>query len=202
MCNGSLSGGIHVQVQRSTVVRLPSLKTLQIDVGYADVDYLNVFFSGCPILETLDLTFSPKFLNRVRVPRSLKRLKLTVENDVAAFLHVDAPGLKYLCITKVSLRYFGDLHNVVEADIATFSRSESPVALLRFLTALSGTKYLVLRLSTIKVKFCLLSCLYLCLCLYVYIYNYVNDHLCLYCISSGYLVPRVLIFQNFAIYFV
>ncbi|WJX91958.1 hypothetical protein P8452_73669 [Trifolium repens] len=149
-----LSGGITLQMQSTTTVSLPSLKVLLIDIGYVEVSSVNALLGGCPIIEILDLRFSPQSLDKVCVPPSLKRLKIAIENDVGASLEIDAADIEYLNITNIT---FGEvfsmhnLHNVVEAYIDVFPQlSGSVISLHNLLGALSGTKHLLLSRSTTK----------------------------------------------------
>jgi hypothetical protein len=142
-------------MQSTTTVSLPSLKVLLIDIGYVEVSSVNAFLGGCPIIEILDLRFSPQSLDKVCVPPSLKRLKIAIENDVGASLEIDAADIEYLNITNIT---FGEvfsmhnLHNVVEAYIDVFPQlSSSVISLHNLLGALSGTKHLLLSRSTTKV---------------------------------------------------
>jgi hypothetical protein len=153
----SLCGEIVVELEQSSAICLPSLKTLQIDIGNVDVSSVGILLSGCPILETLELSCSPTSLGKLRVPSSLKSLKFTVENDIGACLEIDAPGLRYLSLTKITFddaAAVGDLHNVKEAYLDIFStpENESVDPLLILLQALSGIKHLVLHCSMAKVS--------------------------------------------------
>ncbi|GAU39376.1 hypothetical protein TSUD_370340 [Trifolium subterraneum] len=152
----SLCGGILLPLKHSSVVRLPSLKTLKLDICYEDVDSVDVLLSGCPILETLDLSFAPKSFSNIRMPRSLKMLKFTVDNNIGVCLgKLDAPNLNYLIINHVTFSSIGDLHNVLEAHLDVFpppSQSASVESLLKLLQALSKITYLFMGVLTIKVK--------------------------------------------------
>jgi hypothetical protein len=83
-------------------IRLPSLKKLYLDIGYVEVTSVNALLSGCPILETLDLWFESENYGILRVPASLKKLKITLgnRNDIGSSFEIDAPGLKYLKISE------------------------------------------------------------------------------------------------------
>ncbi|WJX87963.1 hypothetical protein P8452_70096 [Trifolium repens] len=151
----SLCGEIVVELEQSSAICLPSLKTLQIDIGNVDVSSVGIILSSCPILETLELSCSPTSLGKLRVPSSLKSLKFTVENDIGACLAIDAPGLRYLSLTKITFddaSAVGNLHNVKEAylDIFFTPENESIDPLLILLQALSGIKQLVLHCSMAK----------------------------------------------------
>lgn len=178
-----LCGLIRVKFGHSSAVCLPSLKKLQFETKY--VDSVDALLSGCPVLETLDLWFSPNFLTKVCVPPSLKRLKFTAAQT---YFEIDAPGLKYLHITETTLGAVGDLQNVVEAYLDVLSVGESVDPLLNLLRAISGTKHLELRRSTSEVKFSLLlsGFIYMYLCGFVLILL----HHFLLCSSSGYSVPQ------------
>lgn len=155
-----LSGGILAHpVKCSSEIRLPSLKTLQLNIGYVEVACVNAFLSCCPILENLDLCYSPKRYSRpVQVPPSLKKLKITIENDVYATLEINAPGLKYLNLTNMTTGNrvnMYNFHNVVEAYLDLYPLpqvSDSIFTLLNFLRSLYRAKHLVLGRSTTKVK--------------------------------------------------
>ncbi|XP_061358369.1 F-box/FBD/LRR-repeat protein At4g26340-like [Gastrolobium bilobum] len=145
----SLCGGIHVQ-QPSTV-HLPSLKVLRMDIE--SVDSIDTLLSGCPALETLDLSFASQSLTEFRVPCSLKRMTFAVENDVGIYLEIDAPGLEYLSITQKA-RFFPcsirNLQSVVDAYLDVYATGESSNVLINLLQALCGTKSLVLHHLTTK----------------------------------------------------
>ncbi|GAU47090.1 hypothetical protein TSUD_369230 [Trifolium subterraneum] len=151
----SLCGDIVVELEQSSAICLPSLKILQLDIGDVNVNYVGILLSGCPILETLELSFSPTSLGKLCVPSSLKSLKFTVENDIGACLEIDAPGLRCLSLTKITFddaAAVGNLHNVKEAYLDIFStpENESVDPLLIVLQALSGIKHLVLHCSIAK----------------------------------------------------
>lgn len=155
-----LSGGINLYIQSSTVISLPSLKVLLIAIAYQEVSSVNALLRGCPVIETLDLSFSPLSLDKVCIPSSLKRLKINA-SDTGAHLEINAPDLEYLNITQIT---FGEvfsmynLHSVVEAHLDVFPESlGSVIPLHNLLGALSGTKHLVLSRSTTQVKFFSLS---------------------------------------------
>ncbi|WJX91957.1 hypothetical protein P8452_73668 [Trifolium repens] len=150
----SLVGAISLQKLSSTTVSLPSLKVLLIDIRCVEVSSVNALLSGCPIIETLNLSFHPISLDKVCAPPSLKRLMVNLNNGHAAYLEINAPDLEYLNITRI---IFGEvfsmynLHNVVEAHLDVFPHSSGSVTPLHnLLGALSGTKQLVLSTSTIK----------------------------------------------------
>lgn len=130
---------------------------MKLDIGNVDVNSVDILLSGCPILETLELSFSPISLAKLRVPSTLKSLKLTVENDIGACVEIDAPNLKYLSLTRITFANdtaVGDLHNVKEAYLDVFyaPENESVDPLLILLQALTGIKRLVLRCYTAKVS--------------------------------------------------
>ncbi|MCI13556.1 F-box family protein, partial [Trifolium medium] len=150
----SLVGGISLQKLSSTTVSFPLLKNMLISIGSVEVPSVNALLSGCPIIETLDLSFCSISLDKVCIPPSLKRLIVDTKNDRGAYLEINAPDLEYLNITKIT---FGEvfsmynLHNVVEAHLDVFPHSLGSVTSLHnLLGALSGTKYLVLSPSTSK----------------------------------------------------
>jgi len=151
-----LSGGINLYIQSSTVISLPSLKVLLIAINDVEVSSVNALLCGCPVIETLDLSFSPLSLDKVCIPSSLKRLEVNARK-LGAHLEINAPDLEYLNITQIT---FGavfsmyNLHNVVEAHLDVFPGSlGSVIPLHNLLSALSGTKHLVLSRSTTQVKF-------------------------------------------------
>ncbi|WJX86244.1 hypothetical protein P8452_68582 [Trifolium repens] len=150
----SLVGAISAQKLSSTTICLPSLKKMLIKIGFVEVSSVNALLSGCPIIETLDLCFFPKSLDKVCVPSSLKRLKVAFKNHHAAYIEINAPFLEYLNITGITLgEVFSmyKLNNVVEAHLDISRNSSASVTPLHnLLGALSGTKQLVLSPSTIK----------------------------------------------------
>ncbi|WJX91956.1 hypothetical protein P8452_73667 [Trifolium repens] len=150
----SLVGAISIQKLSSTTVCLPSLKKMLINIGFVEVSYVNALLSCCPIIETLDLCFYPKSLDKVCVLSSLKRLKVAFKNHHAASIEINAPFLEYLNITGITLgEVFSmyKLNNVVEAHLDISRNSSGSVTPLHnLLGALSGTKQLVLSPSTIK----------------------------------------------------
>jgi len=130
---------------------------LLINIGHMEVPSVNALLFGCPNIESLNLGFSPQSLDKVCVPPTLKRLKITIANVVGAYLEINAPNLEYLNITGITFgQVFSmyNLHNVVEAYLDVFPQSfGSVVALHDLLGALSGTKHLVLSHSATQVKF-------------------------------------------------
>jgi hypothetical protein len=154
----SLNGYILLQLQDTSEVCLPSLKVLQLlDMYHLDLNSVNTLLSSCSILENLEISFRPESLAIIRVPSSLKRLKITVENMVGAWLEIDAPSLKYLSLEHITFRDAAavrNLYNVEEAYLNVFStpESESVEPLLNLLRALSGIKHLKLFSSTTKVS--------------------------------------------------
>ena len=168
----SLCGDIVVELAQSSAISLPSLKTLKLDIVNVDVNSVDILLSGCPILETLDLAFSPRSLAKLRVPSTLKSLKLTVENDIGACLEIDAPDLKYLSLTRITFANdaaVGNLHNLKEAYLDVFFTPENELVdpenelvdpLLILLQALTGIKRLVLRCYTAKVGEIFIICMF------------------------------------------
>lgn len=153
----SLSGNILFQLQDSSGICLPSLKVLQLllDMYLLDLNPVNIFLSACHVLEDLDMSFTHESLAILRVPTSLKRLKIMVETKVGACLEIDAPDLKFLSLTNVTISHaatIGNLHKVEEAflDVLPTPESESVEPLLNLLRALSGIKHLELFSSTTK----------------------------------------------------
>ncbi|KAK2408232.1 F-box/FBD/LRR-repeat protein [Trifolium repens] len=152
-----LKGYISLQFQDTSEICLPSLKVLHLlDMDHLDLNSVNMLLSGCPVLENLKLCFCPESFAKLQAPSSLTRLKVKVQNEVGTCLEIDAPGLKYLSLTKVILGdVFGNLHNVEEAYLDVFSTPESksvePLYIL--LRALSGVKRLELSDSTTKCLF-------------------------------------------------
>ncbi|CAJ2663832.1 unnamed protein product [Trifolium pratense] len=147
----SLVGGISLQKLSSTPVSFPLLKNMLISIGSAEVLSVNALLSGCPIIETLDLSFCSMSLDKVCIPPSLKRLIADTKNDRGAYLEINAPDLEYLNITKITFGEVFSMYNVVEAHLDVFPHSLSSVTSLHnLLGALSGTKYLVLSPSTSK----------------------------------------------------
>ncbi|GAU24748.1 hypothetical protein TSUD_355770 [Trifolium subterraneum] len=152
----SLVGGISLQKLSSTTVSLPSLKKMLISIGFVDVPFVNALLSGCPIIETLELFFCSRRLDKVCIPPSLKRLIVDVNKIYGACLEINAPDLEHLKITNIT---FGEvfsmynLHNVVDAHLDVFpfpSSLGSVTPLHNLLGALSGTKHLVLSPTTTK----------------------------------------------------
>lgn len=155
----SLSGNILFQLQDSSGICLPSLKVLQLllDMYLLDLNPVNIFLSACHVLEDLEMSFTHESLAILRVPTSLKRLKIMVETKVGACLEIDAPDLKFLSLTNVTISHaatIGNLHKVEEAflDVLPTPESESVEPLLNLLRALSGIKHLELFSSTTKVS--------------------------------------------------
>lgn len=153
----SLSGNILFQLQDSSGICLPSLKVLQLllDMYLLDLNPVNIFLSACHVLEDLEMSFTHESLAILRVPTSLKRLKIMVETKVGACLEIDAPDLKFLSLTNVTISHaatIGNLHKVEEAflDVLPTPESESVEPLLNLLRALSGIKHLELFSSTTK----------------------------------------------------
>lgn len=160
----SLCGDMLPKFRPSLVVCLTSLKNLKIDLDYVDVPGVDIFLSGCPILETLEVSLlSIEYLTTLRVPHSLKSLKFTIVNDRGTCLEIDTPGLKYLSLT-IKMTEGGtivDLHKVDKAYIDVFYPHNGSVSvdpLLNLLRLLSGIKHLVLCRSTIEVNWCVYIC--------------------------------------------
>jgi len=176
----SLCGFILFQLKDSSEVCLPSLKVLQLIVADgSDANSVNILLSGCPILENLELSLSHYSFAKLRVQSSLlKRLDIIFEYEAGGCIEIDAPGLKYLCLSNGTA--FGNLHNVKEAYLAEFStpESESVYRLLNLLRALSGIKHLMLDhyLTEVTEKFSIFIC-------FNYIYMYclliLHNHLLL-----------------------
>jgi len=146
------------------VISLPSLKVLLIDIAYVEMSSVNALLCGCPVIETLDLSFCPLSLDIVcNIPSSLKWLKVTAARNTEAHFEINAPDLEYLNITQITFgKVFSmyNLHNVVEShlDVDIYPESlGSVIPLHNLLGALSGTKHLVLSRSTTQVKFFFLS---------------------------------------------
>jgi hypothetical protein len=159
-------------------------------MDHLDLNSVNMLLSGCPVLENLKLCFCPESFAKLQAPSSLTRLKVKVQNEVGTCLEIDAPGLKYLSLTKVILGdVFGNLHNVEEAYLDVFSTPESksvePLYIL--LRALSGVKRLELSDSTTKVTQVLTICI-ICGFVLIFIKLLVNHLFFLYT-SSAYLLP-------------
>lgn len=151
----SLSGeAIHVHIQSSTEVSLMSLKRLLIKTRIAEVSSVNALLRGCPIIETLDLCFSPNHLDTVCIPPSIKWLKIIIGNDVGAYLEINAPDLRNLDITGITFGHIFsmyNLHNVVEACLDVFPQPLGSITPLHnLLGALSRTEKLELYESTTK----------------------------------------------------
>lgn len=148
----SLCGGIHVKLHSSTKINLPSLKILQLDID--SVDCIDTLLSGCSTLESLDICFAPKCLSTIRMPHSLKSLKIGVENnDIGTHFEIVSPGLEYLSINQITA--FGPITvcnfpEVTQVFLDVFSLEESVNALLNLLLAISATNTLELRRSTTK----------------------------------------------------
>ena len=161
----SFNNYIILQLQDNSKIYLPSLKLLQlVDMYRLDLNSTNILLSGCPILENLEISFTPESLATLRVSSStLKRLTIDSENEIGAYLEIDAPDLKYLSLTNITFRNaaaVGNLHNVEEAHLDVISTprapsspstSESVEPVFRLLRALSGIKHLELLSSATKV---------------------------------------------------
>ena len=164
----SLSGYILLPLQDPSVICLPSLKVLELlQMHHLNLSSMHILLSACPVLENLELFFSPESLDIIRVPSSLKRLKITVDNNVGAWLEIDAPGLKYLSLEGITFRdaaAVGNLRSVEEAylDVFPTPKSESVEPLLNLLRALSGIKRLELHNSTTKVTKVFIICSICC----------------------------------------
>jgi hypothetical protein len=163
-----------LQLRDSSEICLPSLKLLKLlDMYDLNLNSVNILLSGCPIVENLELSFSPESLATLRVSSfSLKRLKIEVENLVGAWLEIEAPGLKYLSLTNITFRdaaAVGNLHNVEEAYLDVFPTpdKESVEPLLNLLRALSGIKRLELHGSTTKVNEVFIICNICCFVLII-----------------------------------
>ena len=153
-----ICGGIHLDLQSTTPISLPSLKMLLIDiVGNVEVPFVNALLYGCPNIEALDLHFLSYSLENVCLPASLKRLKIQIDNDFGSSLEIIAPDLEYLNIYQhkfMDVLNMNNFHNVIEASLDLFPLSYDFVdPLLKLLNTLSRTKHLVLSGSTTKVKF-------------------------------------------------
>ncbi|PNX54311.1 F-box/FBD-like domain protein, partial [Trifolium pratense] len=154
----SLVGEISLQKLSSTTVSFPSLKNMLISIGSVEVHSMNALLSGCPIIETLDLSFCPISLDKVCIPPSLKRLIVNNKSYHGACLELNVPDLEYLNISKITFReVFStyNLHNVVEAHLDVFPPrcifvTHFYTQLHNLLGAISGTKQLVLSPSTTK----------------------------------------------------
>lgn len=141
--------------QPSSEVCLSSLKTLHLKVRRLEIVSVNVLLSGCPVLENLDLSFYPKCYDGIRVPPSLKRLKIIIKNDIGAFLEeISTLGLKHLNLTNMTLgNNMYNLHDVVEAYVDLYHLpADNTFTLFNFLHSLTRIKHLVLSRSTTKVK--------------------------------------------------
>ena len=135
-------------------VHLPSLKNLELDIPYVDI---NKFLSGCPVLETLNVFFywvnDPAIIH---MPRSLKSLTFEYGYCVLEHLHIDTPSLEYLHV-RLHGRHlrilFSDFPNMVEAhlDICPVDDDENVGWVPELLRALCRTKLLVLNFSTTEV---------------------------------------------------
>lgn len=147
-----LGGDILFQLQDSSGICLHSLKVLQLlEIHHLDVNSVHILFSGCPILENLELSFFPESFARLCVPSYLKRLIISVENQVEACLEINAPGPKHLSLTNITFgNAVGNLYNLEEAYLGVDSspKSESVDPLLNLLRPLSGVKRLELHCST------------------------------------------------------
>ncbi|XP_057459052.1 F-box/FBD/LRR-repeat protein At5g56420-like isoform X1 [Lotus japonicus] len=152
-CNNlvSLSLCKGINIPNLSLVHLPSLKVLKLDID--SVDSIETLLHGCPVLETIDLSFSSERFTKLRFPPSLKRLNFVVQNAVGTYLEFDTACLNYLSITHIFSFFacsFGDLHRVVEAKLDVYVTDYFYNMLLKLLQALSGTNHLVLGLSTTK----------------------------------------------------
>ncbi|RHN59262.1 putative FBD domain-containing protein [Medicago truncatula] len=152
----SIRSEIHLNIQSSTTISLPSLKILLIDIfGYVQIPMVNALLCGCPNIEALDLKFLTNSLDNVFLPPTLKRLKIEIESDeVGPLLEINAPDLEYINIYQYrfsDVLNMKNLHNVVEASLYFVPLSYDFVdPLLKLLNNLSRTKHLVLRVSTTK----------------------------------------------------
>lgn len=190
----SLDGCIEFELQDSSEICLPSLKVMKLGYNYSlDMNSLNILLFGCPILETLEilsLGLGYDELVSLRVPSSLKSLKITVEVGYGICLEIDVPALKYLslaAVTFLNAATIGEnLHNVEEADLDLFSHpdSESVEPLLKLLRALFGLKHLELHSSTTQVTEVFIIYMFL-----LYMYSLPILTCCWLCASSGYFLP-------------
>ncbi|MCI52359.1 F-box/RNI/FBD-like domain protein, partial [Trifolium medium] len=73
-----------------------------ISIDSVEVPSVNALLSGCPIIETLDLSFYSISLDKVCIPPSLKRLIVDIKNDHGACLELNVPDLEYLNISKIT----------------------------------------------------------------------------------------------------
>ncbi|GAU24744.1 hypothetical protein TSUD_355730 [Trifolium subterraneum] len=150
----SLARAVYFDLKFAKGICLPSLKKLYLEIGYVEVTSVSAFLSGCPILETLDLCFDSEEYDILRVPSSLKKLKINLGNDneVGASFEIDAPGLEYLNISRFTFGNVGNLQHVVEASLDIHPPTgASAFTLVKLLDTLSGVKHLVLSHSTTKV---------------------------------------------------
>jgi len=156
----SIFGAIHVHVQSSMTISLPSLKLLQFEIhslGYLEVSSVNAILGGCPNIEILDLNFQGQSSDKVCLPPTLKRLKIVIKHEVGSVLEINAPDLVFLSINQYKssdVLNMHNLHNVVEVHLDLLPSSfGSIVPLVKLLSSLSGTKKLLLGASITKVKF-------------------------------------------------
>ncbi|XP_057454402.1 F-box/FBD/LRR-repeat protein At5g53840-like [Lotus japonicus] len=138
-----------INIHNLSLVQLPSLKVLQLNI--VSVDSIQALLYGCPILETLDLSFSTTSFPMLRFPPSLKRLNFVVYDKSGTYLEFDTPCLNYLRIGQSFAPFkcsYCHLHKVVEANLDVYVAYE--YMFRKLLHALSGVKHLVLGCSTTK----------------------------------------------------
>ncbi|MED6185831.1 hypothetical protein PIB30_060797 [Stylosanthes scabra] len=141
-----------------SIVNLPSLKNLKLNVHSVDLEKI---LSGCPVLETLNVSSRRIFSAVIHLPRSLKSFKFEF---IGEFKHpyyggcainsieIDTPSLEYLQIILHHCRVRNlvcNLPKVVEAHLYICVEDLHVCWLPKLLRALCTTKLLVLGDSTV-----------------------------------------------------
>ncbi|CAJ2632901.1 unnamed protein product [Trifolium pratense] len=143
---GMLSS-IYIDPRFAEEIRLPSLNYLKLHMNNVDIHTMNGFLVGCPILETLDTRLFGFNYKKLRVPSTLKRLKISS----CSCLEMDLYSLGFDDLNTFS--DVGNLQNVVKASLDVFRCSDGCYLaniLVNFFDDLSGIKHLSLSISTIK----------------------------------------------------
>ncbi|XP_045797921.1 FBD-associated F-box protein At3g52670-like [Trifolium pratense] len=153
----SLIGGtgmfssIYIDPRFAEEIRLPSLNYLKLHMRDVDIHTMNGFLVGCPILETLDTRLFGFNYKKLRVPSTLKRLKISSVGYGCYCLEMDLYSLGFDDLNTFS--DVGNLQNVVKASLDVFRCSDGCYLtnkLVSFFNVLSGIKHLSLSISTIE----------------------------------------------------
>ncbi|MED6185823.1 hypothetical protein PIB30_060790 [Stylosanthes scabra] len=138
-------------------VCLPSLKNLELDIIYVNVEKV---LSGCPVLENLKIVLEAFPLSRgidypaIHMPHTLKSLSFADKSreDSLGFLEIDTPSLEYLDITLTGhyLNVLFHFPNMVKAQLDIYPQDKHLGWLPELLKALCNTERLVLKLYTTK----------------------------------------------------